>query len=176
MNDIQTLAQAVISNPSIFSDEVIEAAHRAISSAHTAAGGTYKPWEPETASTFFIVNSNGEIEEGPFCKGGISEKRTAFFNRFRTERFAKLAASTDKINHCVWQWKEKNDPRVPQHGDEFYNAQWGWSCGRLEWTVGAGGDKFGPFTSREKARQFILDCRPYLDEYAKAMGWKGDAE
>lgn len=173
MSDMQTLAQAVISNPSIFSSEVIEAAHRAATGSHVKENGAPKLWKPEKGCAYWFADRSGRTTYDVWGGFKTDVERLAANNIFRTEEAAQHAAATFKIQNLVWRWKEENDPKVPQCGQSFFWAHWGFEGGRLTWYDNyTWGDGFGPFTTPEKTSQFIRDCKPQLDEYAHAMGWK----
>lgn len=128
----------------------------------------YKPWEPELDIPWFRINYEGIVTTLP----DFSNDQIQYFNCFGSERFAQLAAATDKINHCLWQWKEQFDQTMTKSYNSCFVDLTGspdnkhWDISNDEWF-----GTFGPFSSEELAKQFLRDCRPYLDEYARTMGW-----
>ena len=164
MTEIETFAKAILDNPCIFSDDVIEAAHRAVTASHKDDNDSYKPWKPDGKSEFFSIRAHGNV-------GTAITPIPAYinnFNAFRTEETAKRAAEDSKIHNLPWQWKEKNDPDTSlENPYSVYLCNGSFTIIHLPFSSLT----FGPFSTEEKASQFLRECKPYLDEYAKAMGW-----
>jgi hypothetical protein len=135
----------------------------------------YKPWNPDGKS-FYWVSMCGDVMH----EAGNASLQRENFNCFASVETAKKAAADAKIRNLFWQWKEQNDP-APANSGSY----------RIDYEITANGPRYGqfvidcatyltgllyPFSSHEKASQFLAECKPYLDEYAKSMGWMNDGD
>ena len=180
MNDTETLAKAfarfITENPSIFTADGRKLAERIINGNAESVESAYaKLWQPEKGTGYFFVSTGGKVMHDTWGGFQMDSGRLSANNVFRSEESAAHSAATFKIQNLVWRWKEHNDPKVPQNGDDFYHVESSWSKwhdnSSLVWSADAGTGEIGVFTSQEKAYDFIRGCKPQLDEYAHAMGW-----
>jgi hypothetical protein len=135
----------------------------------------YKPWNPDSKG-FYWVSMCGDVMH----ETGNASLQRENFNCFASEETAKRAAADAKIRYLFWQWKEQNDPEPASQFSyriDFKKS----SCDKNNSAFVVDGAPsvtglFYPFSSSEKAHKFLDDCKPYLDEYAKAMGWMTDGD
>jgi hypothetical protein len=131
----------------------------------------YKPWNPDGKEYYWVGMCGDVMHE----TGNASQHRVDNFNAFASEEAAKRAAADAKIRNLFWQWKEQNDKGTTLRDS---NAVF-FDCGLMKWSVSFNNrfsDFLSPFSSDEAAHQFIADCKPYLNEYARAMGWMTDGD
>ena len=130
-------------------------------------GANYTPWNPD-GKGFYWVGMCGDVVH----ETGIPSQH---LNCFASEETAKRAAADAKIRYLFWQWKEQNDPAPANQSS--YRIDWNarYKCFGTQDAPTLSGLIY-PFSSRKAAHKFLDDCKPYLDEYARAMGWMNDGD
>ncbi len=141
-----------------------------LQSLFSKPAANYKPWNPD-GKEYYWVGMCGDVMH----ETGYASLQGKNFNCFASKETAKRAAADAKIRNLFWQWKEQNDP-APANQSSYridWNARY-----KCFWTQDAPtmSGLIYPFSSHEKASQFLAECKPYLDEYARAMGWMTDGD